>query len=78
MDIVIVYMLDDVITSSLHVYVQAFSELQIKMIENNQRVRIAESQVAALHREITKSQLTDEELLKLPSGTKTYESVGRM
>ena len=57
---------------------QAFSELQIKMIENNQRVRIAESQIAALKREITKSQLTVEELLKLPAGTKAYESVGRM
>ena len=57
---------------------QAFSELQVKMIENSQRVKVAEGQIAALKRDITRSSLTDEELASLPPGTNTYQSVGRM
>ncbi len=48
------------------------------MIENSQRVKIAEGQVAALRNDIAKSNLTDKELTSLPPGTNTYQSVGRM
>ena len=48
------------------------------MIENSQRVKVAEGQIAALKRDITRSSLTDEELAGLPPGTNTYKSVGRM
>ncbi len=58
--------------------VQAFSELQVKMIENSQRVKIAEGQVAAIKKDIAKSNLTDKELSNLPPGTNTYQAVGRM
>ncbi|XP_064388572.1 prefoldin subunit 1-like isoform X2 [Halichondria panicea] len=57
---------------------KAFSELQVKMIENSQRVKIAEGQVMAIKKDIAKSNLTDKELSNLPPGTNTYQAVGRM
>lgn len=57
---------------------QAFAELQVKMIETNQRVRVAEGQISALKRSVAHAQLTDQELAALPDGTNTYQAVGRM
>ncbi len=48
------------------------------MIENSQRVKIAEGQVMAIKKDIAKSNLTDKELSNLPPGTNTYQAVGRM
>ena len=57
---------------------QAFQELQGKMIETTQRVKFAEGQIMQLRRNITHAKLTDQELASLPPDTRTYESIGRM
>ena len=57
---------------------QAFSDLQMKIIDMNQKVKLSEGQIAALKRDITRCDLTTKELNELPKGTNTYESVGRM
>lgn len=57
---------------------KAFQELQGKVIETTQRVKIAESQIMQLKRNIAHSRLTDQELASLPPETKTYEAIGRM
>ena len=58
--------------------IQAFQELQGKMIETTQRVKLAEGQIMQLRRNIAHAKLTDQELASLPQDTKTYESIGRM
>ena len=58
--------------------IQAFQELQGKMIETTQRVKLAEGQIMQLRRNIAHAKLTDRELASLPQDTKTYESIGRM
>lgn len=57
---------------------KAFQELQGKMIETTQRMKLAEGQIMQLRRNITHARLTDQELASLPPETRTYESVGRM
>ncbi|CAH3014721.1 unnamed protein product [Porites evermanni] len=57
---------------------KAFQELQGKMIETTQRVKLAEGQIMQLRRNIAHAKLTDQELASLPQDTKTYESIGRM
>ncbi|KAJ7392179.1 Prefoldin subunit 1 [Desmophyllum pertusum] len=57
---------------------KAFQELQGKMIETTQRVKLAEGQIMQLRRNIAHAKLTDQELASLPADTHTYESVGRM
>ena len=57
---------------------QAFAELQAKVIDTTQRVKIAEAQVDALKRTIMHAKLTDQEVGSLPSDTRTYEPLGRM
>lgn len=57
---------------------QAFQELQIKVQDSSHRVRLAEIQMDQLKRAIAHASLTDRELAALPTGTKTYQSVGRM
>ncbi|KAK2566422.1 Prefoldin subunit 1 [Acropora cervicornis] len=57
---------------------KAFQELQGKVIETTQRVKIAEGQISQLKRNIAHARLTDQELASLSSDTKTYESIGRM
>lgn len=58
--------------------IQAFQELQGKVIETTQRVKLAEGQIMQLRRNIAHAKLTDQELASLPQDTKTYESIGRM
>ena len=60
------------------VLVQAFSELQVKIMETNQKMRLAESQIQALKMNIAHAQLTEKEISSLPEETNTYISVGRM
>nr|CAG4649872.1 EOG090X0LK7 [Scapholeberis mucronata] len=57
---------------------KAFGELQQKMVETSQKLKLADLQIETLKRSITHAQLTDKEISQLPNDTKTYESVGRM
>ncbi|KAK7015154.1 Prefoldin subunit 1 [Halocaridina rubra] len=57
---------------------KAFMELQGKMQETNQKLRIADVQVESLKKQIAHAQLTDKEIQSLGENTRVYESVGRM
>nr|ALS04453.1 prefoldin subunit 1 [Acartia pacifica] len=57
---------------------KAFTELQMKMIESKQKIKLTDMQVDSLKRQIAHAMLTDQEIGALPEGTKVYESVGRM
>eukprot|EP00794_Sanderia_malayensis_P016847 gene16847-18546_t len=57
---------------------KAFRELQEKVINTTQQVKIAESQIIHLRRTIQHASLTDHEISMLPESTRTFESVGRM
>merc|ERR1712142_1049503 len=57
---------------------KAFIELQGKMQETNQKLRIADVQVESLKKQIVHAQLTDKEIESLGESTRVYESVGRM
>ena len=57
---------------------KAFVELQTKMVENRQKMKMADLQIENLKRSITHTKLTGSELKTLPSETRLYESVGRM
>lgn len=61
-----------------HPFIKAFGELQQKMVETSQKLKLADLQIETLKRSITHAQLTDKEISQLPTDTKTYESVGRM
>ena len=51
---------------------------QTKMVDNKQKMRMADLQIENLKRSITHSELTSAELKSLPQETRLYESVGRM
>ncbi|XP_034949732.1 prefoldin subunit 1 [Chelonus insularis] len=57
---------------------KAFSELHEKMIDTTQKLKLADIQIESLKRSKQHAELTIAEISKLPSKTKTYESVGRM
>ncbi|XP_063237610.1 prefoldin subunit 1 [Bacillus rossius redtenbacheri] len=57
---------------------KAFAELQLKMLETSQKLKLADVQIDNLKKSIHHAELTDKEISALPSDTKTYESVGRM
>ncbi|XP_031551229.1 prefoldin subunit 1-like [Actinia tenebrosa] len=57
---------------------KAFQELQVKVIDTTQKVKIAEAQIDQLKRANQHATLTDQELSTLQEDTKTYESIGRM
>ena len=57
---------------------RAFGELQHKMVETQQRMKVSDLQIENLKRTITHSQLTAQEIDSLPDQTPVYESVGRM
>ncbi|XP_038060229.1 prefoldin subunit 1-like isoform X1 [Patiria miniata] len=56
----------------------AFQELQIKMIDTSQQLKIADVQIEQLRRQQHHARLTDSELSQLPPSTRVYEGVGRM
>ncbi|KAK3707609.1 hypothetical protein QZH41_017869 [Actinostola sp. cb2023] len=56
----------------------AFQELQVKVIDTTQKVKIAEMQIEQLKRANQHAKLTDLEIGVLPPDTKTYEAIGRM
>jgi len=57
---------------------KAFAELQAKMVESKQKIKLHDLQIENIKRSITHSALTDHEIKALPEGTKVYESAGRM
>lgn len=57
---------------------KAFMELQAKLVENRQKMKLADMQIENLKRTITHSELTEAEIKALPQETRVYESVGRM
>lgn len=56
----------------------AFAELQAKMIESKQKIKMHDLQIENLKRSSTHASLTDQEIGQLPQETKVYESAGRM
>ncbi|XP_012269356.2 prefoldin subunit 1 [Athalia rosae] len=57
---------------------KAFTELQQKIIDTTQKLRLADVQIESLKRTKQHADLTVKEVASLPPNTKTYESVGRM
>lgn len=57
---------------------KAFAELQEKMIDTSQKLKLADVQIDSLKRTKQRADLTTKEITSLPPNTKTYESVGRM
>lgn len=57
---------------------KAFGELQDKMVDTTQKLRLADIQIDSLKRTKQHAELTIKEIATLPNTTKTYESVGRM
>ena len=48
----------------------AFAELQSKVVENKQKMKLHDIQIESLKRNITHSTLTDTEIAQLPKDTK--------
>ncbi|XP_024120631.1 prefoldin subunit 1 isoform X2 [Oryzias melastigma] len=57
---------------------KAFSELQLKMIDTQQKVKLADLQIDQLTRVQKHAKLTHTEISSLPDNTRLYEGVGRM
>lgn len=57
---------------------KAFSELQVKMIDTQQKVKMADLQIEQLGRVQKHTKLTQAEISTLPDKTRLYEGVGRM
>ncbi|XP_069810286.1 prefoldin subunit 1 [Dendropsophus ebraccatus] len=57
---------------------KAFTELQAKVIDTQQKVKLADLQIEQLNRTKKHAQLTDSEIKSLPDDTPMYEGMGRM
>ncbi|XP_029957421.1 prefoldin subunit 1 [Salarias fasciatus] len=57
---------------------KAFSELQVKMVDTQQKVKLANLQIDQLTRVQKYAKLTHTEITTLPDNTRLYEGVGRM
>ncbi|KAM9348702.1 prefoldin subunit 1 [Symphorus nematophorus] len=57
---------------------KAFSELQVKMLDTQQKVKLADLQIDQLTRVQKHAKLTHAEITTLPDNTRLYEGVGRM
>lgn len=57
---------------------QAFAELQAKMIDTQQKVKLADLQIEQLSRMKKHANLTHGEITALPNSTRMYEGAGRM
>jgi len=53
-------------------------ELQLKMQNTNQSIRLSDMQIDTLKRQIAHANLTDKEIKACPANTKVYDGVGRM
>lgn len=57
---------------------KAFQEMQVKMIQTSQQLKVADQQVETHKRKVQHSRLVDQEISTLPEDTRVYEGVGRM
>ncbi|KAG5284916.1 hypothetical protein AALO_G00031910 [Alosa alosa] len=57
---------------------KAFAELQAKVIDTQQKVKLADIQIDQLNRIKKHASLTHAEVTPLPDSTRMYEGVGRM
>ncbi|XP_076026602.1 prefoldin subunit 1 [Genypterus blacodes] len=57
---------------------KAFSELQLKMVDTQQKVKMADLQIDQLIRVQKHAKLTHAEISGLPDNTRVYEGAGRM
>ncbi|KAJ8348379.1 hypothetical protein SKAU_G00269680 [Synaphobranchus kaupii] len=57
---------------------KAFAELQAKMIDTQQKVKLADLQIEQLSRVKKHANLTNAEIATLSESTRMYEGVGRM
>ncbi|XP_043321269.1 prefoldin subunit 1 isoform X3 [Cervus elaphus] len=57
---------------------KAFTELQAKVIDTQQKVKLADVQIEQLNRTKKHAHLTDTEIMTLVDETNMYEGVGRM
>ncbi|XP_073429814.1 prefoldin subunit 1 isoform X2 [Dendrobates tinctorius] len=57
---------------------KAFTELQAKVLDTQQKVKLADLQIEQLNRTKKHAHLTDTEIKNLPDETPMYEGVGRM
>ena len=57
---------------------KAFTELQHKMTDTAQKLKLADMQIEGFKKSKIHTELTIHELKNMPSQTNTYESVGRM
>ncbi|XP_077334367.1 prefoldin subunit 1-like [Lithobates pipiens] len=57
---------------------KAFTELQAKVIDTQQKVKLADLQIEQLTRTKKHAQLTSVEIKSFPDATLMYEGVGRM
>lgn len=57
---------------------KAFAELQIKMMDTRQKLKLQDIQTDGFRKTKQHTQLTVNEIKNLPPNTNTYESVGRM
>ncbi|KAJ8406131.1 hypothetical protein AAFF_G00310190 [Aldrovandia affinis] len=57
---------------------KAFAELQAKMIDTQQKAKLADLQIEQLSRMKKHANLTHVEIAMLPDSTRMYEGVGRM
>lgn len=57
---------------------QAFTELQAKVIDTQQKVKLADIQIEQLSKTKKHAHLTDTEIMMLVDETRMYEGVGRM
>lgn len=60
------------------VLLQAFTELQAKVIDTQQKARLADLQIDQLTKVQKHARLTQTEMASLPDNTRLYEGVGRM
>ena len=57
---------------------KAFSELQEKMIDTTQKMKLADAQIESLRRTKQRAELTISEISTLEPNARTYDAVGRM
>lgn len=57
---------------------QAFQELQSKMIETTQKIKMADMQMETLRRSVVHAKLTEREIQGLEEDVRMYQGIGRM
>lgn len=58
--------------------VQAFAELQAKMVSSSQQIKVSEMQIESLKRTMKHAQLVEQELAQIPDTTRCYDGIGKM